>query len=74
MSRRDLLEAELEVADLEEKLVKAKGTKAGPSHELKLELREARQRFRELRGNPTPGPGDAVASPEPVKASAKARK
>lgn len=48
-TRVEALEAELEVAQLEEKLIKAKGTKRGPKRELKEELREARRAYRERR-------------------------
>lgn len=72
-TRTELLRAELEAAELEEKLAEAK--KDGPaSHELKLQVREARQRFRTLRGPTQAGPGDAVAAPEPVKATGKANR
>jgi len=67
-SETDKLRAQLEMAELEEKLVRAKDTKKGPSHDLKMAVREARQRYRELRdGNPdVPASGDAVVNPEPV--------
>lgn len=47
MAKADKLRADLEVAELEEELIKAKATKAGPSRELKLALREARAAARE---------------------------
>jgi hypothetical protein len=53
--------ARTEMLALEEQLIKAKA--AGQDDPaLKLQLRQARQRFRELRdGNPDPlGPGDAT--------------
>jgi hypothetical protein len=72
-TRTELLRAELEAAELEEQLAAAK--KDGPaSHALKLQVREARKRFRELRGPTEVGPGDAVATPEPVKATGKANR
>lgn len=43
------IRAELEVVELEEQLVAAKAT-GDASRELKLRVREARQRYRELRG------------------------
>jgi len=53
-SRRELLAAELEVAELEERFAAAKGTadtvkKAKALSALKVELREKRRRFRDLR-------------------------
>lgn len=73
MSRASELEAELEVVRLEDKLVKAKSTKAGASDELKQELRAARQAFREQRE--AAGDGDeGTARPAAVKATARARK
>lgn len=65
------LEAELEVAKLEEQLRDAKQTSDGPSNELKLELREARRRFRELRqARPA---GEGVARPETVATTAEVK-
>jgi hypothetical protein len=49
MSRVDALRAELELAELEEKFSKAKQSKAGPSRELKDQLRAARQASRQAR-------------------------
>jgi hypothetical protein len=49
MSRVDALRAELELAELEDKLAKAKTTKAGPSRELKDKVRAARQASRQAR-------------------------
>ena len=47
MSERiERLEAELKLAKLEQKLIDAKSTKAGPSQKLKLEVRNARAAFR----------------------------
>jgi len=43
------LRDQLKVAELEEKLANAKATKNGPSRELKLQVREARQKAREGR-------------------------
>jgi hypothetical protein len=64
---RALFEAELAVAELEEQLVAAKDTDDGPTRELKLELRAARERFRRLRsGEPVEG----VATPATIEAKA----
>jgi hypothetical protein len=49
MSRADELRAELELAELEEKLSKAKATKSGPSRDLKDKVRAARQAYRATR-------------------------
>ena len=49
MATVDELKAQLAVAELEEKLSKAKKTKAGPDRKLKDELREARRAYREAR-------------------------
>lgn len=57
-------EAELRVAELEDALADAKDSDDGPSRELKLDLREARRAFRELRA------GDAAPSPGAVRAAA----
>ena len=46
MATADELRAQLVVAELEEKLAKAKDTKKGPSRELKQQLRDARQAYR----------------------------
>jgi hypothetical protein len=71
MSRADDIraraEAEIRVAELEEELVAAKDS-GDVTSELKLQLREARQEFRELRA------GDAVAAPEAVSATADVKK
>lgn len=69
---RALAEAEATVAELEDELVAAK--QAGEDAEaLKLDLRQARRRFRELRS--TQGQalaeGDAIASPATVTATAQ---
>jgi hypothetical protein len=56
MASADELRAQLEVAELEEKLTKAKGTKAGPARELKAELRAARAKARA--GQPVAGEAD----------------
>lgn len=54
MSTADELRAALAVAELEEQLADAKATDAGPSDELKLALRDARQAYRTIReGYPT---------------------
>jgi hypothetical protein len=50
MASADELRAQLAVAELEEELIKAKGTKNGPSRELKAKVREARRKAREERG------------------------
>lgn len=42
-------ERNLEVLKLEAQLIKAKGTKAGPTQELKLKVREARAKARQER-------------------------
>jgi hypothetical protein len=67
MSRADELAAELEVVRLEEEYVAAKDSGTA-SDEQKLALRDARQRYRDLRAQQAPGEG--VARPEPVQASA----
>lgn len=68
MSRADEIrakaEAEIAVAELEDQLLAAKESGDVPA-ELKLELREARRTFRELRES------DAVASPATVSAAAE---
>lgn len=70
---RDRHQAEIAVAELEEELVRLKGLKRPDEAKLrqtKLDLREARQRFRELRsGAPVPD-GDAVATPDTIETSA----
>jgi len=66
MASSDELRAQLEVVELEEKLVAAKDTKKGPSQELKQEVRDARQQAREARDASEAGNG--VARPETVKA------
>ena len=79
MSRADELRdahgAELAVVELEDELVRLKGLKRPDQaklRETKLALREARQRFREQRSGVPAEPGDAVASPATVEASARA--
>lgn len=47
MATADELRAQLEVAELEEELAKAKTTKKGADRELKLKVREARKNYRE---------------------------
>ena len=81
MGRREQLEAELAAEKLAERLVALKeDPNVGPDSEeyqlAKYDLREARRVFRSLRdGQPLEvAPGDAVAKPEPVKASANAKK
>lgn len=70
MSRADELrarfEAELAVAEAEDRLVEAKadGTDPETLRAIKVEVREARRAFRELRA------GSATVSPEPVAATA----
>jgi hypothetical protein len=49
MGRVDELKAELALAELEAQLVKAKGTKAGPSRDLKDKVRAARAEYRAKR-------------------------
>lgn len=49
MATADELRAQLAVAELEEKLVKAKEGKTGADQKLKAELREARLRYRAAR-------------------------
>jgi hypothetical protein len=60
---RERHEAELAVVELEEGLLAAKDSGEVP-RELKERLREARQRFRDLRS------GDGAASPATIEASA----
>ena len=64
------LEADLKVVKLENKLVKAKGTKAGPSRELKAQVRDARLEARAARAGQTIETDDrgrkvVVGGPEP---------
>ncbi len=68
MAKSDDLRAELEVVELEEALIQAKGTKKGPSREQKLQVREARRAAREARE--AEQSGDGVARPKTVRASA----
>lgn len=49
MATADELRDQLKVVELEEKLVKAKDNKNGPSAELKAQVREARLRARAAR-------------------------
>lgn len=49
MAKTDELKAQLEVAELEEKLVEAKETKDGPDRKLKNEVRKVRQKARAKR-------------------------
>lgn len=81
---RAQLEAEIAVMELEEELAASKaapevckkcGQKihqaaTGDQRDLKERLREARQRFRDLRAGAPAAEGDAVASPGSVDASA----
>jgi hypothetical protein len=67
MGRRELLDAEREVLDLEDELAAAKEYGAAEM-ELKLRLREARRAFRLLREGEDPGEG--VVRPATVNASA----
>lgn len=55
----DELRAALAVAELEEELAAAKGTDPGPTAELKLALRDARQTYRQMRESYPAGEGDA---------------
>jgi hypothetical protein len=66
VSRADQLRAELELLDLEEQFVAAKES-GDLTTEMKLELREKRRAFREARS------GGAVAAPDPVRVTTKAR-
>lgn len=59
MPTADELRAALAVAELEEALAEAKATDDGPSAELKLALREARQTYRQMREAYPAGEGDA---------------
>jgi hypothetical protein len=64
MATSKALRAELEVAELEDELVKAKGKKGldpdkKEHRELKRKLREARQAFREARQAGEPSNGEA---------------
>lgn len=59
MPSADELRAALAVAELEEQLAAAKATDDGPSAELKLALREARQTYRQMREGYPAGEGDA---------------
>jgi hypothetical protein len=70
---RAAADAEVAVAELEDELVRLKGLKRPNEEKLretKLALREVRQRFRELRAGGPVAPGDAVASPATVEATA----
>lgn len=64
MSDIELIRAELKVAELEQALLAAKADGSVTS-ELKLELREARQAFRELRG------ATGTAAPDTINAKVK---
>ncbi len=66
MASSDELRAQLKVVELEEKLIKAKDTKNGPSKELKHQVRDARQQAREARDSAEAG--DGVARPETIEA------
>ena len=79
MSRADDLraghEAELAVIELEDELVRLKGLKRPDEaklRETKLALREARERFRSQRSGVSAAPGDGVATPATVEATARA--
>lgn len=79
---RDTHQAELAVVEFEDELLRLKNLKRPDQaklRETKLALREARQRFRELRGQNPAGwseetaaraTGDAVASPATIEATA----
>lgn len=75
MSRADELrakhEAELAVIELEDELAAAKDSDEGASRELKERLREARRVFREQRAGEPAEPGDAIASPDTISATAE---
>lgn len=70
MSRADdiraLAEAEAAVAELEDELIEAKDTDDGPTRDLKLALRDARQKYRKLRDA-----GNATVTPDVIAASAE---
>lgn len=72
MSDRSIteIEAELRAARLAEELVEAKGTDAGPTDELKADLREARKAYREARAERAAGPG--AARPDTIETTAEA--
>jgi hypothetical protein len=79
MGRREQIEAELAVIELEERLLTVKDNPDTPedeAREVKDQLRAARFKYRTLRdGAPLEvAAGDAVAKPEPVKATANAKK
>ncbi len=59
MPTADELRAALAVAELEEQLAAAKATDDGPSADLKLALREARQTYRTMREGYPAGEGEA---------------
>jgi hypothetical protein len=63
MGRRELLDAERQVLDLEDELLAAKGSGAECA-DVKLRLREARRVYRTLREGGDPGEG--VARPATV--------
>jgi len=64
----DELRAALAVAELEEQLIAAKATDDGPTAELKLALRDARQTYRLMReGYPT---GEGEARPATIETAA----
>jgi len=68
MPSADELRAALAVAELEEQLAAAKTTSEGPSAELKLAVREARQTYRTMReGYPV---GEGEARPATIETSA----
>jgi hypothetical protein len=72
---RDAHDAELAVVELEDELVRQKGLKRPDQaklRETKLALRVARQRFRAQRSGDAAEPGDAVAAPATVEATARA--
>ena len=76
MASSEQLRAELEVAELEDELVKAKGEKGLDSskeehRELKQRLREARQAFREAREGGESADGEV--RPGTVRASAESK-
>jgi hypothetical protein len=72
---RDAHDAELAVVELEDELVRLKGLKRQDQaklRETKDRLREARDRFRAQRSGEPAAPGDAVARPATVEATARA--
>lgn len=64
------LEALLKVEKLEQAVAEAKDADADNVRDLKHQLREARQAFRESHRHVlSGGPGDGVAAPDPIRGS-----